>query len=162
MTYPLRWGIKTLCQYAATAPSSLSLWLRSADHSNRKHWRQRTLQQLKSKPLAPKMCCCPASHENNLTMGQSQAVTVSNRNVHNSGGGHLFDEFGSERRGLRGTAAKAGTTAPCINLKTTVICIRRHLHVNQKKLQVGEVEAASGPVLLRSRRGTTGSQHTLS
>lgn len=97
-------------------------------------------------------------------MGQSQAVTVPDGDVHNSGGGHLLDEFGSERRGLGGTAAQAGTAAPRVHLRTTQAATLVRFNVCARKTEEkgGEDSAPSQPVLWRSRRGTTGFQHTLS
>lgn len=95
-------------------------------------------------------------------MGQSQAVTVPYGNVHDSGGGHFLDEFGSERRGLGGTAAEAGTTAPRVHLNNTVGRMSTLQKKKKKEEKGGEVRAPSQPVPWRSRRGTTGFQHTLS
>lgn len=51
-------------------------------------------------------------------MRQGQAVAVPDGDVHHSGGGQFLDQFGSECRGFRGTAAQAGAAAPRINLNT--------------------------------------------
>lgn len=51
------------------------------------------------------------------TVGEGQAVTVPDGDVHHTGGGQLLDQFGSECRGLRGATAQARAASPCIHLK---------------------------------------------
>ena len=45
-------------------------------------------------------------------------MAVANGDVHHPGGRQLLDEFGSERCGLRRTAAQTSAAAPSVDLKT--------------------------------------------
>lgn len=190
MIYPLRWAMKTLRLCTAVF---LSHFTTSCGCPPVTGGCQKTLETMETAAsgafrnnhpcgiykssdliyLLKIICCFPASHKKKsrsllkppslLTVGQSQAVTVPDGDVHNSGGGHLLNEFGSERRGFGGTAAKAGPATPRIHLKATVKCISTHLRVQPKKKErVGQIRAPCQPVPWRSRRGTTGFQHTLS